>query len=400
MELDEICPEPDYHLIVAMSDVARSFRNEAAVFPFLGIIPLNEVRWGRAVVCQRCPPGGGGFVMLLEETQLRRATYRQVVTSTADAMDAYDTLDQRTLVVFCISLLVRRSDESYFPRDDERGEEGHIVMVLLNRFAITEKWVLTLLDSNHTSSDPEENRSRLELMQYLIVRAVPHFKGLIGWKEHRWIFALNRTGVTAEGGGVCFLSACADLLSMMQSQSARNRSLSSGREFVTEGYKNAPASVELLLNMLSYPGQEKTHPLMPFFRRNLFDQVSSALNSKENSLVGWGFRKRRGICDDEETRRIRNPGPEFSDTVRKLREYRRDTSRSRSRNFPASAMVTEEPRHRMERPTTPPRRGSMRPTTPPRRSAMRPTKPPRTRQLVAEPSRPDALRIGLRQLES
>ena len=29
-----------------MSDVARSFTNQAEVFPFLGIIPVNEVRWG------------------------------------------------------------------------------------------------------------------------------------------------------------------------------------------------------------------------------------------------------------------------------------------------------------------------------------------------------------------
>jgi hypothetical protein len=251
---------------------------------------------------------------------------------------------------------------------------------LLNRFSIDEKWVLTLLDSDHTASDPAENRSRLELMQYLIVRAVPHFEGRIGWKEHRWIFALNRRGVTAEGGGVCFLSACADLLSAMQSQKARNRSLSSGREFVTEGYKNAPSSVNMLFNMLSYPGQEKVHPLMPFFHGDLFDQVSSALNSGKNDLVGWGFRKRTGICDDEETRRIRNSGPEFSDTVRKLLEYRRDKARSRSRtgNFQASRMVTEVPYPGKERPRTPPRRGSI--------GSMKPTTPPRTRQLVAKPS--------------
>lgn len=43
-------------------------------------------------------------------------------------------------------------------------------MVLLNRSSTEEKWTLTLLDSNHTSSDPNEDRSRLELMQYLIVR--------------------------------------------------------------------------------------------------------------------------------------------------------------------------------------------------------------------------------------
>ena len=380
MELDEICPEPDYHLIVAMSDIARAFKNQAEVFPFLGLIPVNDVRWGRAAVCQRCPPGIGGFVMLLQEPQLRRATYQEVVGSTADAMDAYDTLDQRTLVVFCVSLDVRRRDGVYFPRNDERGEDGHVVMVLLNRFSIDEEWVLTLLDSNHTASDPTENRSRLELMQYLIVRAVPHFKGRIGWKEHRWIFALNRTGVTAEGGGVCFLSACADLLSAMQSQKARNRSLSSGREFVTEGYKNAPSSVNMLFNMLSYPGQDKVHPLMPFFRGDLFEQVSSALNSGKNGLVGWGFRKRKGVCDDNETRRIRNSGPEFSDTVRKLLEYRRDKAPSRPRtgNFQASRMVTEVPHPEKERPRTPPRRGSI--------GSMKPTTPPRTRQLVAEPS--------------
>ena len=48
MELDEICPEADYHLIVAMSDIARAFKNQAEVFPFLGLIPVEEVRWGRA----------------------------------------------------------------------------------------------------------------------------------------------------------------------------------------------------------------------------------------------------------------------------------------------------------------------------------------------------------------
>ncbi len=378
MELDDICPEPDYHLIVAMSDIARSFKNQAEVFPFLGIIPVNDVRWGRAVVCQRCPPGGGGFVMLLQEPQLCRATYQEVVTSTADAMDAYDTLDRRTLVVFCVSLLVRRRDGAYFPRNDDRGEDGHVVMVLLNRFSIDEKWVLTLLDSNHTASDPNENRRRLELMQDLIVRAVPRFEGRIGWQEHRWIFALNRTCVTAKGGGVCFLSACADLLSAMQSQKARNRDLSSGREFLTEGYRNAPSSVKMLFNMLSYPDQDKVHPLMPFFSRDLFDQVSSALNSDKNGLVGWGFRKRTGMCDDEETRRIRNSGPEFSERVRKLLEYRRDKARSRSRtaNFQASRMVTEVPHPGNERPRTPPR--TQRPRTPPR--TQRPRTPPRTQR--------------------
>lgn len=34
MELDEICPEPDYDLIVATSDIARAFKNQAEVFPF------------------------------------------------------------------------------------------------------------------------------------------------------------------------------------------------------------------------------------------------------------------------------------------------------------------------------------------------------------------------------
>lgn len=400
MELDKICPEKDYHLIVAMSDIAQSFRNQEDVFPFLGIIPWIEVRWGRAVVCQRCAPGGGGFVMLLEEPQLLRATYLEVAKSTASAMDAYGSLDRRTLVIFCVSLLVRRRDDKYFSRNDARGEAGHVVMVLLNRSSTKEEWTLTLLDSNHTSLDPKEDRSRLELMKDIIVQAVPHFEDRIRWKEHRWIFALNHAGVTAQERGVCFLSACADLLSMMQSRSARNRSLSSGREFVTEGYKNAPSSVNLLLNMLSYPGQKRVHSLMPIFDGNLFDQVSSVLNSDKNGLVGWGFRRRTGICDDDETRQIRKPGPEFSVLVQTLRESRRDPprSRSRSRNFQASHMVTEVQHSGTARPMTPPRKGSMRPTTlpqkgsmrpmtpSPRRGSMRPMTPPRTRQMVAEPS--------------
>lgn len=47
--------------------------------------------------------------MLLEEPQLLRATYLEVANSTARAMDAYGSLDRRTLVVFCVSLLIRRA---------------------------------------------------------------------------------------------------------------------------------------------------------------------------------------------------------------------------------------------------------------------------------------------------